>query len=47
MAALAHKDLSFRWILPGHGRKMRFKSQQDRITRVSRAAEELAGIATR
>ncbi|CAN0537624.1 unnamed protein product [Ectocarpus sp. 12 AP-2014] len=35
---LARSDLKFRWILPGHGRMIRFENDEDRASQVMVAA---------
>ena len=38
MRLLASKELKFQWILPGHGRMMRFASDEERVQSILEAA---------
>ncbi|CAM9758179.1 unnamed protein product [Ascophyllum nodosum] len=41
MELLARPDIPFRWILPGHGRKIRFTSDQERMSQIKIAATKV------
>ena len=42
MMLFADKSLSFRWILPAHGRARRFQSDEERVQSITVAAEAMS-----
>eukprot|EP00904_Undaria_pinnatifida_P012486 jgi/Undpi1/8368/HiC_scaffold_25.g10836.m1 len=41
MELLAQPDVNFRWILPGHGRMIRFNSHEERVSQIKAAAAHI------